>query len=221
MVEGEEALRIIVVALNGLAGIAIIEQGYNRAVSLYKEALTLADVNSSDFRLDPLLSIHILHNLAELLPVTSEFLPHCPFIGAHPSENNDHKKTSDSVRFERYYVKRRKVSEDKKSVSTTNGRSFEQYKKLDGVTFQRSTVDNDEDGAIECDGHNQVFSRCYNDGCLKRTCENIKQKYLSLFVSKLSLAQQEFRNSYTQVPFILIFIFFFLFHFILIKCLLN
>lgn len=199
MVEGEEALRIIVVALNGLAGIAIIEQGYNRAVSLYKEALTLADENSNDFRLDPLLSIHILHNLAELLPVTSEFLPHCPFIGTHPSENNDHKKTSDSVRFERYYVKRRKVSEDKKSVSTTNGRSFEQYKKLDGVTFQRSTVDNDEDGAIECDGHNQVFSRCYNDGCLKRTCENIKQKYLSLFVSKLSLAQQEFRNSYTQV----------------------
>ncbi|CAA0836655.1 Unknown protein [Striga hermonthica] len=74
-VEGEDALRKLVVALNGLAGIAIIKQDFSQAVSLYKEALDLAEGHSGDFRLDPLLNIHIHHNLAEALPLSDNILP--------------------------------------------------------------------------------------------------------------------------------------------------
>lgn len=85
-VEGEEALRKSVVALNGLAGIAIIEQDFSKAVSLYREALALAEEHSEDFRLDALLNIHIHHNLADILPLTPEYSHHlhsdngCPEI---------------------------------------------------------------------------------------------------------------------------------------------
>ncbi|KAL3565484.1 hypothetical protein D5086_033530 [Populus alba] len=65
--EGEEALRKLVVALNALAGIAILEQNFPQAVSLYKEALALSQEHREDFRLDPLLNIHIHHNLADIL----------------------------------------------------------------------------------------------------------------------------------------------------------
>lgn len=157
-VEGEEALRIIVVALNGLAGIAIIEQDNDQAISLYKEALTLADENYNNFRLDPLLSIHILDNLSKLLPATTKCTPQC----INFSKNNREKHHVDSNRFVCYYTKRRKINN-----SDTNS--------------------------------SEEFLRCYSNGCLKMTCENIKKKYLSLFVSKLSVAQEEFKNSYTQV----------------------
>ncbi|KAI7996620.1 Protein NRT1/ PTR FAMILY 5.6 [Camellia lanceoleosa] len=68
-VDGEEALRKSVVALNGLAGIAIINQDFSQAASLYREALVLAEEHSEDFRLDPLLNIHIHYNLAEIRPL--------------------------------------------------------------------------------------------------------------------------------------------------------
>lgn len=71
-VEGEEALRRLVVALNALAGIAIINQNYSQAISLYQESLALAEDHSEDFRLDPLLNIHITHNLSEILPLSSD-----------------------------------------------------------------------------------------------------------------------------------------------------
>ncbi|KAH0979320.1 hypothetical protein GBA52_006497 [Prunus armeniaca] len=73
--EGEEALRGLVVALNGLAGIAVIEQNFTQALSLYKEALALAEEHSEDFRLDPLLNIHIYHNLAEILALATNCCP--------------------------------------------------------------------------------------------------------------------------------------------------
>ncbi|XP_071734356.1 uncharacterized protein [Rutidosis leptorrhynchoides] len=71
-IEGEEALRKLVVALNGLAGIAIIKQDIPQAISLYKEALELAEEHSEDFRVDPLLNIHIHYNLAEILPLNAK-----------------------------------------------------------------------------------------------------------------------------------------------------
>ncbi|CAK9139795.1 unnamed protein product [Ilex paraguariensis] len=70
-VEGEEDLRKLVVSLNGLAGIAIIKQDFPQAVALDKEALALTEEHSEDFRLDPLLNIHIHHNLADIIPYNS------------------------------------------------------------------------------------------------------------------------------------------------------
>nr|VDD15822.1 unnamed protein product [Brassica oleracea] len=67
--EGEEALRVLIVALNGIAAISMLKQEFSEAVSLYKEALNITEENAEDFRLDPLLNIHILHNLAEILPL--------------------------------------------------------------------------------------------------------------------------------------------------------
>ncbi|XP_008782680.2 E3 ubiquitin-protein ligase SHPRH isoform X1 [Phoenix dactylifera] len=195
-IEGEEALRQIVSALNGLAGIAIIEQDYKQAVSLYKEALVLADENSDDFRLDPLLNLHIHHNLAESLANTSEFLQQCPSMGAHSFENievKNRKATGAVGKFDKYYVKRRKISEDSKSVSATW--SSEQYKKPDNISSH--LTGNDGDKSLGVDG--QVSFRCYADDCLRKACEDIKQKYLFVFNLKLSLAQQEFKDSHMQV----------------------
>lgn len=146
-VEGEEALRKSVVALNGLAGIAIIEQDFSKAVSLYREALALAEEHSEDFRLDALLNIHIHHNLADILPLTPEYSHHlhsdngCPEIMiANRSKHNE-----------------------------------------------------------ECDDNTHIHSRLSCDQCLRMVCEDLKQKFLSVFNSKLSLAQQEFRKSHAQV----------------------
>lgn len=83
-VEGEEALRKTVVALNGLAGVAVIKGEFSQAVSLYREALALADEHFDDFRLDPLLNIHIHHNLVEILPLTPEYSDQF-----HPSESSE------------------------------------------------------------------------------------------------------------------------------------
>lgn len=67
--EGEEALRVLIVALNGIAAVAMLKQEFSEAVSLYREALSITEEHAEDFRLDPLLNIHLLHNLAEILPM--------------------------------------------------------------------------------------------------------------------------------------------------------
>lgn len=158
-IEGEEALRRLVVALNGLAGIAIIEQNFTQAVSLYKEALTLAEEHAEDFRLDPLLNIHIHHNLAEILPLATNC---CPSNGERIPGNSGEMGPCDE-----HVAKRRKLS--------------------------------GEDNSSE-NGHASCSS--FSDVSLRTVCDNIKQKYLSAFSSKLSMTQQEFKKSYTQVYFL-------------------
>ncbi|KAI3708984.1 hypothetical protein L2E82_38635 [Cichorium intybus] len=141
-VEGEEALRKLVVALNGLAGIAIIKQDFPQAISLYKEALELAEEHSEDFRVDPLLNIHIHYNLAEILPLTSN-------------------------------------SSQKFHLGTQH-----------------------EDNMCKtCDENNVVdrpssLSSCTSYQSLQITCNNLMQKFLSVFNSRLSMAHNEFRKSY-------------------------
>ncbi|KAL6127971.1 hypothetical protein ACLB2K_071332 [Fragaria x ananassa] len=130
-IEGEEALRRLVVALNGLAGIAVIEQNFTQAVSLYKESLTLAEEHAEDFRLDPLLNIHIHHNLAEILPLATSSSP----------SKAEH--------------------------------------------------------MAPCDEH--VAKSSFTDISLRTVCDNLKQKYLSAFNSKLFMTRQEFKKTYTQV----------------------
>ncbi|EPS69408.1 chromatin remodeling complex subunit [Genlisea aurea] len=130
--EGEDALRKIVVALNGLAGIAMIKKDTSEAVSLYREALNLVEENADDFRLDPLLDIHIHHNLAE---ASSIFPEACDAVEMEKAHRNSPEELNSSAHIER----------------------------------------------------------------LKTSCEDLKQKYLTVYNSKLSVARQEFRKLYEQV----------------------
>ncbi|KAJ4978047.1 hypothetical protein NE237_008827 [Protea cynaroides] len=202
--EGEEVLRRLVVALNGLAGIAIIEQDLARAVSLYKEALALAEEHSEDFRLDLLLNLHIHHNLAEILPVISDYTQKCPPIGEQLPGNPKAKASHvyETGEFEQYPVKRQKLSNDSDMDIVTDVTHQEHQEKLpdftsnlseSGVEGTKGTVQ------MEHDARSHISSGSSSVSCLRTTCENIKQKFLSAFISKLSLAQQEFKNSYLQV----------------------
>ncbi|OVA17306.1 SNF2-related [Macleaya cordata] len=199
--EGEEALRKLIVALNGLAGIAVIEQDLSRAVSLYREALTLAEEYSDDFRLDPLLNLHIHHNLAEILPSTSGYSQECQSMGGqfpeYPEKNAS--KLHGVDEFNQYSLKRQRVTKDSSSDLTTEYGNSVQEGELSHFSSELSTTGVNGDKGTEHDAQPQVSSRSFSEGCLRTTCENIKQKYLSVFISKLSLAQQEFRNSYMQV----------------------
>lgn len=186
-------------ALNGLAGLAVIEEDKERAISLYKEALALANENSDDYRLDPLLSLHIHHNLAELLSLTSEFS--CPYMGRHWSETNENKMDVPG-KYERQYVKRPKINVDYKPNSIVK-ESVENHAILNSSTVNDNICDAKENGA-----KNELPSRCYAAGCLRDTCEDIKQKYLSAFISRLYLVQQDFKSSYMEVTFLFILYYF-------------
>nr|KAJ0219821.1 hypothetical protein LSAT_V11C200097200 [Lactuca sativa] len=144
-VEGEEALRKLVVALNGLAGIAIIKQDFPQAISLYKEALELAEEHSEDFRVDPLLNIHIHYNLAEILPLTTNSI--------------------------------QKFNSGEQNPGSCEGNMCK-------------TCDEDRPFSL---------SSCTSYQSLQITCNNLKQKFLSVFNSRLSMAQLEFRKSYDLV----------------------
>ncbi|CAA7028820.1 unnamed protein product [Microthlaspi erraticum] len=100
--EGEEALRVLIVALNGIAAIAMLKQEFFEAVSLYKEALSITEEHAEDFRLDPLLNIHLLHNLAEILPLVES---HSGASGSLDSKTDE--KDDDHHRA----AKRRKINE--------------------------------------------------------------------------------------------------------------
>lgn len=186
-------------ALNGLAGLALIEEDKERAISLYKEALALADENSDDYRLDPLLSLHIHHNLAELLSLTYEFS--CPDMGRHWSETNESKMDVPG-KYERQYVKRQKINVDYKPNSIVK-ESVENHAILNSSTVNDNICEAKENGA-----KNELPSRCFAAGCLRDTCENIKQKYLSAFISRLYLVQQDFKSSYMEVTFLFILYYF-------------
>lgn len=177
--------------MNGLAGIAIIKQDISQAVSLYKEALALAEEHSEDFRLDPLLNLHIHHNLTEILPLPSESSHHSKGGEFPRSAEEKASKIHNVEQCDQYMAKRQKVGGEYHSGLNAEEREL-----------PCSTSNLSEDGVndnIECDAEPHISSRLFNDGCLRTTCENIKQKFLSLFSSKLSVAQQELKKSYMQV----------------------
>ncbi|KAK1388404.1 E3 ubiquitin-protein ligase SHPRH [Heracleum sosnowskyi] len=156
--EGEEALRRLVVSLNALAAIAVIKQEFSQSVLLYKEALTVIEEHSEDFRVDPLLNIHLHHNLAEILPLTADFINEfhsdCECLETAVDE------MLDEARHEPAF-KKMKLSKEKSSDLTV--------------------------------------CRSKSNRCLRLTSDNLKKKFLSVFNSKLSLAQAEFRKSHVQV----------------------
>lgn len=189
-------------------------------MSLYREALALADENSVDFRLDPLLNLHIHHNLAELIPLTSEFSSHCLSSGSNPLENNQVKKRKETSvgKFEKFYVKRGKRSKNCKLIFSRDDSSLMNHNTIDDFNWPSpGTIDNSLKSSVvygpsssskfadsakigsQADASCRLSSGCYAIGCLRKTCETIKQKYLSVFIMKMSLAQEEFKTSSMQV----------------------
>ncbi|GFS23980.1 E3 ubiquitin-protein ligase SHPRH [Elysia marginata] len=65
--ECEEAHRLIVASLNGMAGLAIIKDKIPEAVEKYREVLRSVEQNKDQFRTDDLQQLHAMHNLAQLL----------------------------------------------------------------------------------------------------------------------------------------------------------
>ncbi|XP_020226329.1 E3 ubiquitin-protein ligase SHPRH [Cajanus cajan] len=187
-IEGEEALRKLVIALNALAAIAAIQKDFSQATLLYSEALTLAEEHSEDFRLDPLLNIHIHHNLAEILPLASNFSSVLPSKGKQFSGFSEFKTTKRHliIKVDHCLVKRQKLSGcDDVNVTVPSAEPS-------NIASSLSEDDLNEDQEFDNLSADSVKS-------LIAECEDSKQKYLSVFSSKLSAAQLEFQNSYTQV----------------------
>lgn len=180
-VEGEEALRRLVVALNGLAAIAMIEKNFSQAAALYKEALHITKEHSEDFRLDPLLNIHILHNLAEILPLVTDS-PEQPPLAMQQYFGCSEMEIENDKKLYRNAVKRQKIGEKGNSSFAVGAGN------LPGHTC------NDFENALKderkCD---------YEQESLRIACEQLKNKYLSAFSSKLCAAQQDFKKSFVQV----------------------
>jgi E3 ubiquitin-protein ligase SHPRH len=66
-VEAEDAQRVLLAALNGLAGLLLLQGLPAEAARAYREALRLVAANAEHVRADRLQQLHAAHNLAELL----------------------------------------------------------------------------------------------------------------------------------------------------------
>lgn len=186
-IEGEEALRKLVVALNALAGIAILEQNFPQAVSLYKEALALSEEHLGDFRLDPLLNIHIHHNLADILALVMDHSTEVPSNGQQLHGNSEKaSKINKSETCDLNDAKKQKASGEDSDFTIDAGNSLD-------------LSENCSVGNKKGNNNHDMSSTSFSTQYLRTACENFKQKYLSVFSSKLSAAQLDFNKSYTQV----------------------
>lgn len=175
--------------MNGLAGIAIIEKKFTEAVSMYKEALEIAEEHSEEFRLDPLLNVHIHHNLVDILPQVANCLEGChineqqlPGIFGENSKMHSHGKRV------QYVFKRRKVCKKEKiDIDAAN-----LYYCASGLRDNTLNVDQKIDIP-------KASTNPFSYESLRTTCENLKGKYLSAFRLKLSAAQEDFRHLFVEV----------------------
>lgn len=170
---------------------------------MYKEALDLARENIDDFRVDPLLNLHINHNLAELLRTSSEYLQECP-LKVRPSEvdNRRKRKETSPVDSDLCGIKRSKIFENSGSVSTADGpETSEEDKNVIRHVCTNGEVD------VENDAECHPSSECLADGCLRKTCNAITENYLSVFTSKLLIAQKDFNASFKEVDHFTLFLF--------------
>lgn len=154
---------------------------------MYKEALALAEENSEDFRLDPLLNIHIHHNLAEILLFSPDCNKQSQNIPGSSQENVS--VACDLEQRDQRAVKRAKIDVNNFNLISDSENLLEQpsFAGANGSSLE----------AFNVDAH--ASSQYTSDQCFRTVCENLKQKFLSHFYSKLSMAQQEFRKSYEQV----------------------
>ncbi|KAF9595872.1 hypothetical protein IFM89_005358 [Coptis chinensis] len=197
-IEGEEALRISVMALNALAGIAIIEEDLPRALSLYRESLTLAAEHCDDFHLDPLVNIHLHHNLAEIFPDNSGKLDEVQSMDWKFLQNAEEMalRLSGKNNFDEHSAKRQKITDESSSHSTSNEGYLEQQGK--NSSSDLSIVGSNGDEVIEYGGPPLNTGKSIKD-CLRLASKKVEHKYLAMHVSKLSQAQREFRDIYMQV----------------------
>lgn len=139
---------------------------------MYEEALALAEEHSEDFRLDPLLRIHIHYNLAETLQSSSNNPQQASYkygssndvSDVHELDETDHPVTC--AKFD-----------------TEISSLLIESEKLPDNPF---------------DSEQSITSQFTSDQ-LRTSCESLKQKFLNVFYSKLSAAQQDFRRANEQV----------------------
>ncbi|KAJ6855231.1 hypothetical protein NC651_040027 [Populus alba x Populus x berolinensis] len=175
-IEGEEALRKLVVALNALAGIAKLEQ------TLYNMALALSQEHREDFRLDPLLNIHIHHNLADILALVMD---HSTEVSSNGQQLHGNSEKASKINKSETCAKKQKVSGEDSDFTIDAGNSLE-------------LSENCSVGNKKGNNNHDMSSTSFTTQYLRTACENFKQKYLSVFSSKLSAAQLDFNKSYTQ-----------------------
>lgn len=165
-----------------------MQKDFSQAALLYDEALMLAEEHSEDFRLDPLLNIHIHQNLAEILPQTTNLSLKLLSKGRQFCKTSEHKVTRKHSleRVDHCFVKRKKG----------NGSDDIDFKMAGGepLNVVSSLSEDDSKSCPEFDDASISSVKS-----LIAECEDLKQKYLSVFSSKLSAVQQEFQKSYMQV----------------------
>lgn len=154
---------------------------------LYNEALTLAEDHSEDFRVDPLLNIHIHHNLAEILLLAENFSLSLPSQGMQLSGTFVAKTSKKHfiVKDDHGHVKRHKISDRDDMNSTLTSA---EPSNVASILSENDLNDREFDN-LSASSFKYLIAKC----------EDSKQKYLSVFSSKLFASQQEFQNSYKQV----------------------
>lgn len=155
----------------------------------------MAHENVDDFRVDPLLNLHINYNLAELLRSSSEYLQECPLKKqASEVDLSRKRKEINIVETDTRNIKRNKICGNGVSSLTANG--LETSDEEENVIGQACTTgEMDTDNVAE--GHSSL--KCFADECLKKTCKTITEKYLSVFTSRLIVAQKDFNASFAEV----------------------
>lgn len=179
--------------MNGLAAIAIIEDNLCQAVSLYEEALHLSNEYSEDFSLDPLLSIHVHYNLSDILLKLSDELRETldTEVNVGSCDTDALKRPAIDMSDDLPALKRHKLS-----GSTADGcrsiplETCDPTSDLLGDILNRKTT---------CNDNTPSLPSYLDHDTLRTTCEDAKQKYLTVFNSRLITAQQEFNKTYEQV----------------------
>ncbi|OWM87325.1 hypothetical protein CDL15_Pgr022436 [Punica granatum] len=189
-IEGEEALRKIVVALNGLAALAMIEDKPAEAIKIYKESLELADEHAEDFKLDPLLNIHIHHNLAEILSLASCDKQELEGQSSGNFETKVSLKCYSEESETHNSVKRQKLNEqdNRSSSNAIKLPTTSCGKCIDPLVRKKEDLPKPKLGSkfLDCDS-------------LKASCASFKLKFLAIFSLKLTVARHDFQKSYEQV----------------------
>lgn len=77
-VEAEDAQRVLLASLNGLAGLLLLQGHVAEAVRAYREVLGMVEANAALVRADKLQQLHTLHNLGLVLEGPAKGLPDVP-----------------------------------------------------------------------------------------------------------------------------------------------
>lgn len=164
-----------------------MQKDFSQAALLYIEALTLAEEHSEDFRLDPLLNIHIHRNLAEILPRTTNISLKLPCKGRKLSKTAQLKSKKHTLEKVDYCVAKKKKGNDSDDI----------YFNIASEELSNDTSSFSEN---DLNGHQEFDDASISSlQFLMAECEDLKHKYLSVFSSKLSAVQQEFQKVYLQV----------------------